>query len=738
MSTATPSPRPFTPAGPRPQASPQGSAKTIDPIKLLKKYAVLLCFAGCFGVGLGVGMYFVLLRFFPQYTATTFFEVQPQKESIADGGRFGGNKEELERFMATQASSMMSYKVLERAVVNPKLRANAPKWSAPFLDNNGQIKVEDAVNELTEKMSARPVPGTIYLQLGMSYSTNTDVAAIVQLVTDSYLDTLNTETNSDASDTRTALRNLVDSLNEQIESDLKQADRLLLDNGIESVDTGQTEAAETLRLAVSARSRNTEILTALDAQLADFQTSLNDPGGIVVPDQIRAEVFAEPDVLQLQSQIQRTKAQQRALEHQGFGAEHPAIKAVLSEINGLSDELRATSEERMQTRFMQRIDTFRTQRLQLLALDEQLLGDIKVAQDRLTEISGIAQQVASLRRGVEQKQVRRSEAESELDQLTGIHRDLDASRVKVYQRARTPDSVSFPKLTVMVPLGLVLVLGLTSGVIVLRELVDTRVKGPSDVAMIPRTPLLGMLPDVVEDPSRPERAETAFRDRPSGVFAESVRQLRVVLVQKIQEAGHRSMLIVSAAPQSGATTVATNLAEAAARADMKVLLVDANLRRPALHKLFNLEAGPGLADLMARRVELDETVCKTDNANLDILTVGSTEHRVFERLSTDAFGDVLSRLESRYDLVLIDVAPALVAGDAVSLANRVGCSVLVARAMSEKRGQIARLRNELSSSRAEFLGVVVNGVRAAAGGYFKANIRTAHAYHNRKRAASEA
>lgn len=739
MTTAHPTVRMPAPAAPRP-ASGAGPAatRTLDPIKLLKKYKFLLIAAGVLGIGVGVGAFIGLKRFMPLYTSTTIFQVLPPKDEIADRGRFGPNKEELERFMATQSQSMVSYSVLNAAAEDPVLRRDADQWCAPFLDREGRVIASDVIIELEEELVARPVPGTEYLQLSLTHRAKDDVAVVVQAVTRAYLSHLKTQTNRSVNETRSELQGLIDRLKREVETDHGAIDRLLFDNQIESIDTRLSEANESLKLAVENLSTTKQIINQLNSQLEDFQQYLSDPSGLVVPDQIRGMVLSDPRIQQLQAQIQRSEASDRSLDILGFGAEHPSRKAVRAEIDGLNEQLRAEIDTLQQERFDMAVSQTRSQIASNRAQEDELLNTIAEKQQRMTAVATIAAQISSLQRKIQEKQARISENEAALDNVRGVQELSASDRVVVVQMARVPDQVSFPKIEIVVPLGFLLVVGLTGAVVVMRELLDQRVRGPSDIAMIPRTPVLGMLPDVAEDPSRPERAETAFRDRPTGGFAESIRQIRVTLMTKVQQAGHRSVLIVPATPQSGATTVSVNLAEAASRADMRVLIIDANFRRPAVHKLFNLAAGPGLADLLSGRGDLESTVCKTDNPALDILTVGSAEHRTIERISTDAMSDLLARLEARYDLVFVDVAPALVAGDAIGLANRVGGTVLVARAMAEKRGMIARLKNELTATRAEFLGVIVNGVRAAAGGYFRANLRTAHDYQNHKKAATDA
>jgi capsular exopolysaccharide synthesis family protein len=265
------------------------------------------------------------------------------------------------------------------------------------------------------------------------------------------------------------------------------------------------------------------------------------------------------------------------------------------------------------------------------------------------------------------------------------------------------------------------------GLVFVRELIDQRVKGPGDVALIPRARLLGWVPDAAEDPSGQGNVETSLRDRPKGIVAESFRQLRASIVRRVAAGDHRTVLFVGSLPGSGTTTAVLNTALAFASTDKRVLVIDANFRRPALHKALGLQDSPGLADALAGR-DLASLVQATSTPNLDLLSAGSKEQRVFERLGAAAMSDVLAKARAAYDIVLIDTAPAVVAGDAMALAQKCDASVLIVRAMAEKRGMIARVKNELTDARAEFLGIVINAVRSAAGGYMKGNIKVASQY----------
>ncbi len=742
MSTAASTQRPAIPMAARPAApssSGGGGGPSIDPIKLFKKYFWLLMISCVIGLAVGVGAYLVLAKFFPKYRAEVYFKVLPQQVDalkIANDDRL--SREQLERFMSTQAQTMVSDKVLDRALLSPGLKTEAANWIEPFMDGSGSIARADAIRELQEDVSARPVPKSEFIVLSMSYKLPKDAAFIARQITQAYMDELATSSNQLTDEQRESLSKRVLEYENEISLSERARDRIINVNQIDSIESSKSEAYASMQEKVERRGIIQDNITALQSQQLELQRVMSAPGGVVYPEQVRQAAENDPLVRQTKSGLQQILAADRSLEKSGLGVNHPSRLQIQSQIDGTREELDILRTSIMQSLFSAQVDTIRQSLMQLRAQETELLSAIDKDRARLNELAALQQELMELDRKIQRVSERKDEAQAALNNLDDIASRESSNRVQVYQHAKVPDRPSFPDPKIIVPAGFVVFVSLVAGLIVLREVLDQRIKGPADVAMIPRTTVLGMLPMASEDPSRPERPETAFHDRPTGVMAESIRQLRVSIVKRMQEAGHRSLLVVPATPQSGATTFVTNLSEACARADIKTLLIDANLRRPRIHGLFNLEANPGLVDILAGVSSIDEAVCTTDNENLDVLTVGSAEHRMFERIVTDPMGELLTRLEARYDMVIIDTAPAIVAGDAVALANRCGATVLVARAMNEKRGTVARLKNDLSDTRAEFLGVMINAVRSSAGGYFRKNIRASHEYQQRGRKAAKA
>jgi Mrp family chromosome partitioning ATPase len=139
----------------------------------------------------------------------------------------------------------------------------------------------------------------------------------------------------------------------------------------------------------------------------------------------------------------------------------------------------------------------------------------------------------------------------------------------------------------------------------------------------------------------------------------------------------------------------------------------------------------GLGDVLMDKAELD-SVIRTSEWGIDVIGPGQPENRIVERLSNGTIDSILAVLRTRYDLVILDAPPAVVAGDALALASKVDASVLVVRANREQRGLVARLAGQLGDSRSELLGIVLNRPRGTAGGYFKKNYATMAKYVEEK------
>jgi capsular exopolysaccharide synthesis family protein len=295
----------------------------------------------------------------------------------------------------------------------------------------------------------------------------------------------------------------------------------------------------------------------------------------------------------------------------------------------------------------------------------------------------------------------------------------ERNRVEIVQRALKPREITFPQLKVMIPATAVLVAGLYVLILFVREFLDQRVKYPSDLMSVPGK-ILGTVPERSDDPTNPKRAEMVVREASQSVLAENYRQLSAQVMKGMLVTGAKSLLVLSAMPEAGTTTVVLNLAACEAAVGRRVLIIGANMRRPGLSRALGINLGlPGLGEILSGADPA--SVVSTVSPNIDLISAGAPEHRVFERLSGDRLDEVLRWARDQYDFVIVDGPPSVVASEALTIANKVDASMIVTRAWKDQRGLVMKLAGQLLESRSQFLGVMLNRMRMTAGGYLRKN-----------------
>jgi len=703
----------------------------IDPIKLLMKYKYILAGAAGVGMVLGVVAYILLLRFNPVWTSAAVFEAFTPTSNIVSPTGIGTmeSQNEIERFMLTQARQMTREDVLNRVATDPRLPREAPIWTSQF-EEGGKIDTVAAVKSLQNNVAkTRIIPGTRLIELSASCRWREDSTALAKLLREAYMTELKRVAGSSTQTQRDQLQSQIEKYNTQLRDLQTRRDALLRDAGVTSINETGSETLQRLYIL------NTQILDVQNqiqlrqVSIKQLQDQLDNPAGVQFTDQIKDEVDESPLIINIKQQIQSAEAELKGMLMRGLTREHREYKRTDSILQGMIQNLEQARQEAMRKKFDSNLEQMK---MVLQSLENQL-RDMTKDRDTISEKQQVAARTMAQVKDLEDKigNIQRSiSMYSEQQGTMAMLAELPTSnRVVVASEEKLPREVSSPKLMVVLPASMLGVVGLVTALILAIELMDSRVKGPADIALMPRTRLLGWIPDASEDPSGTGAIETTFRDRPRGVIAENYRQLRSVIAKRLGQGGHKSLVVIGGMPGSGSTSVMCNMGLAWSASDKKVLLIDANFRRPGMHRVFALRETPGLADVLSGS-SIDEAIQHTSDARLDVLSAGSREKRVFEMFSSERFGQLLAELKARYDLVLIDVAPALVASDGLSIANRTDASCLVVRAMGEKRGLVGRLRNDLSEAKGEFLGVVVNAVKPSAGGYIRGNMRATHEYQN--------
>jgi capsular exopolysaccharide synthesis family protein len=198
--------------------------------------------------------------------------------------------------------------------------------------------------------------------------------------------------------------------------------------------------------------------------------------------------------------------------------------------------------------------------------------------------------------------------------------------------------------------------------------------------------------------------------RPKSSEAEGYRGVRTQIFFSTQGRGHQLIQVTSPNPGDGKSTLASNLAVSIAQSGKRVVLLDADFRKPRVHKLFALPATEnGLASVVAGETTLLSALCPSGIPNLDILPCGSRPANPAELLTSPAFHFVLVDLKAQYDFVIVDTPPVLAVSDPMAVASRVDGIILVIRMTNRARPAAERAREQLGAIGANVLGVIVNG-----------------------------
>jgi len=707
----------------QPPVQAPSALASLDPMKLLRQYYPWLVASVIVGAIVGFGSYQVLRSVTPIWTAEVAYEVRAVAQSATDSIYGAGDRNEQEAYMNTLRQIIRSDAILNKALQERLLRET--KWASQFQDASGNMDTVAALKKLRKIVSSRTIADTNILQIRVGTQHKDDAPNIVNSIHAVFLDDTGSRAGREQRDVIERFEGVIRDLNKDIESIDQRVEALFSREQLSSLNQQSTaQYVEVANLQPSlVRAREEYALT--EQQLKTYEEMLNNPSGTVYPEAIREEVKRRPIIQEREAAIAGLKTAIRAQREQ-FGENHLEVRLLKRRQAAEEAERDALVEAQMRESFQTIVENIRNSLMNQQASLTQAEQRLRDAETRLQEITKVLKRHHDLSMEREEKLAKKATMEKDVSDLRMLNER--GSRLKVLSTGQIPDELSFPKLIPMTAIGTVLIVGLAVGIIALREIREQRVRGPADVALIPRTRVLGVIPELSMDPSAPERMELASRDRPQGVIAESIRQLRNAMCKEMTSRGSKIVMVVGGLPGSGSTSVVTNLAINAAATDMRVLVIDANLRRPGIHQIFGLKEGPGVSDILLAQSSVESAIQPTSIPNLSVLTSGRRDIPVFERFTTSHMSNLFRDVRERFDLIIVDSTPGVVAGDAIAIASHCDASVLVLRAYAEKRGLVARLRNQLSDSGAEFMGVVVNGVRPNAGGYFKRNYQVSHEY----------
>ena len=446
------------------------------------------------------------------------------------------------------------------------------------------------------------------------------------------------------------------------------------------------------------------------------------------PGRIEAMVNQDRDVIEIKSQL---NALDDAIGMQDGLPSNPTLQQLQKRKALLENKLvnvRAERSAQLSTTMLAEMDAERTTTSQLLDASNAQVASLKQA------IADLSMKYANyMGRKDEQADFQRKDDEyrDTLTQMDNKAQMADFGSLTWFVHPLEPTSPSFPKLTNTMAGAILVGLGLSLSIAFLRELTDTTVRSPRDIVRVGQMAMLGMVPHEADDPqSSGARLPLVIFEAPHSIMAEQLRQVRTRLQHAASLDTTRSILVTSPGPGDGKSTIACNLAAGLALNGRRILLIDANFRRPELHRIFGIGNEVGFGDVLNDVNTFASAVRETSVPNLSVMPSGAKPSNSTELLESQLLLDAIERALEEYDHVIFDSGPMLFVSESVALAPRVDGVVTVVRARSSSRGVLLRMRDALRQVKAEHLGIVLNGVRTQAGGYYGRSIKTYYEYQN--------
>ncbi|MCG8607548.1 polysaccharide biosynthesis tyrosine autokinase [bacterium] len=303
--------------------------------------------------------------------------------------------------------------------------------------------------------------------------------------------------------------------------------------------------------------------------------------------------------------------------------------------------------------------------------------------------------------------------------------------VRIIDSALPPGSPISPKKPRNMILGVLVGLGLGIGFTFLRDYLDTSVRRVEDIEAM-GLPVLGAIPSIEplsvnggpklsnekNGHARLDKSQEAHRRlvthfKPKSPISESYRTLRTNLQFSKPDKRPRTILVTSAGPGEGKSTTTANLAIAMSQQGVRTLLVDTDLRRPVQHRLFNLDKGRGLSNVLVGKKGLTQVIQHTDVENLDMITCGILPPNPAEMLGSGRMKELLEEIGQLYDVCLLDSPPLIAVTDAAVLSNSVDGVLLVVKSGKTHREALNRGVELLENVKSPILGVLLNDISRA-------------------------
>ena len=651
----------------------------------------------------------------PMYRATAVMQIDNEKQQVVQGGLEAYASWDPE-FLETQYQLLKSRALAERVADDLDLDAaglaqlNAPGWldrlkglvrpapkqaaaATAVVDPDPKATLRTTTGVVQGGLSIIPVPNTRLVKISFDSPAPAFSARVANAVAEGFIASGLERRFGANSYAKTYLEDQIKTTKSRLEQSERQLVAFAQKENLVSSSEGESLAGQNLSALNGALAAAQDQRIRAQARWSQAQAAR----GAALP----ADMLASSIIRSLQQQRAELQGQYQQ-KLQVFKADYPEMQQLKGQLDDLDKQIgaelgnirasvkaeydAAASQERL---LQGQIGSLRTQ-----ALD---------VDDRSIDYNIIKREVDTNRQLYDSLLQRYKEV--------GVAGDVRSNNISIIDRAEVPGGRFSPSLTRNLAVGLLL--GLILGVLLafVLEFLDDTLKTPEDVEQRLKLAVLGIIPRLVK-----QSPIEAVKD-PRSAFSESYRSVRTALQFSTDHGVPRVLLITSAGPGEGKSTTALTLARNFAQMGKRVLLIEADLRNPSLHKVLDVRAEVGLSNVLAGAHSLAEAVLDTDEERFKVILAGPLPPNPAELLSGSKLVSLLTIAAERYDQVIIDGPPVMGIADAPILANVADGTMLVVHSGKTRITTAQAAVKRLQVARAHLIGSVLTQYDAKVAGY---------------------
>jgi len=665
----------------------------------------------------------------PTYTANVSLLIEAEQANILSIEEVYGLDSSRKEYFETQYEILRSRRIAERVVEKLSLHENyyfdsdvakanksifkrsienvksTIKSALPFLPQEEDVQLSDeeilqgkkayATRLLMERTSVKPVRNTQVVEVFVD-SPNPELSALLaNTIADIYIESY-LQAKLEMTEKATFwLNESLQGLREKLDEAEVNLTKFYEDNQVVDIDGVVTlvsdqvqELSEQLLDAQILLQRNQAIFDEVNRKGTDIDELSNLP-----------EVLNHPSVQSVKRE--EVVIQSRVSElREVYGPKHPKMISANAELTSIKKSLR----DQILNLVSGINSEYRTAQSKVAALS----SDLEKAKAELRQLSTLDNQRKALQRDVDINQQLYDSFFTRLketDQIGGF----ESANARILDKATAPSSPSAPRKGLILIAAVVLSFGFGAFMSLVLEALNSGIRSVDAVERKIGQRLLGLIP--WENHKRKEHLPVRhFFDPSHHLFSESVRTLRTSLQLLNIDRSSKVTLVTSSVPKEGKSTVSVNLAFAIGQLK-RVLLLDTDLRKPSVAKLFSLPGfQPGLANVVAGTHTLDECIVRDEQSNIDILSAGTLPPNPQELLASEGFAKLMSKLREDYDHIIVDSAPIQAVSDSIVVSKYCDSLVYVVKADSTNVKQIKNGLSRFVEIGHRIDGVVLNQV----------------------------